>query len=946
MSIRPEPIEGQYLSDGKNITSHNSSGGSCSAPSLIEPGDEATLSSRTITFRWNAVSGCTFNGYTFRIKNTSDMDSGGTTLIDTGEGGMQRTETINGWDNQDLCWGVKATNAPNGASWAVRRFRINPQSSTGTWRARYDQGVTCWWDTNCSMNPRCEQDLGGSELHKDWGSSAPCGGMNGDDWVADIRGTINFPSGSYVFRLENDDGAKVWLNGQNIQERGGSGNGPICNGTGGYALNGDQSLRVLLREEGGDAKVHLTWTTDTSLCQPPIPATPTLSSPGNGSSNPYNHDLTFQWNGVSSATEYLVEWWGGPYGTMQPCGWSNSTSCHIGQVAADSTYSWRVRARNGSGESGWSDQWSFTIQAQPPTCYALTRTHSGSGSDPVASPANSTGCPSSQYVAGASISLSASPANGWRVGSWNSTDEDSSMSTTNSLTMSASNRTVGVNYVEIPPGDTTPPTGRIISPPDNSTVTACPLPIVADATDPGSGVAWVRFWAAYDGAWHDIVTDTSGADGWTASWDCSQVSDQQVTLTTWMEDRAGNQIRDPGGYTYVTLDRTPPALCYTLSRTHTGSGSDPVASPANSTGCPTGRYVSGASINLTASPASGWQVGSWIGTDNNNSTSPANSLTMPAGNRTVSVAYIAVPPPVACTGPRLFFDDFSSPATGWSTDDTAEIWGGYYAGEYRILHKATGRTVWDYPPPSFINYILSADVRLAGNVAGSHGLIFGLDHSQNQNYYAFDIKNGQYRLRAREGSNWYELRTWTASEYIKTGTDVNRLEVHRKDQQIDLYANGHYLATFVDGRFPGSRGVGVFSTTASGDSTNVDVRFDNFAVLGCDSSAPNPLKKIYLPLVLSQYAGVPAVTPTRTPTQTPAPAPTSTSAPTRTPAPTSTVTRTPMPTSIPTQTPASTATPYAAWELLGFQGKGVLSIAFSPNYANDTASSRKSTMAP
>ena len=151
--------------------------------------------------------------------------------------------------------------------------------------------------------------------------------------------------------------------------------------------------------------------------------------------------------------------------------------------------------------------------------------------------------------------------------------------------------------------------------------------------------------------------------------------------------------------------------------------------------------------------------------------------------------------------------------------------------------------MWDYPPPSFINYILSADVRLAGNVAGSHGLIFGLDHSQNQNYYAFDIKNGQYRLRAREGSNWYELRTWTASEYIKTGTDVNRLEVHRKDHQIDLYANGHYLATFVDGRFPGSRGVGVFSTTASGDSTNVDVRFDNFAVLGCDNACAQPAGK-------------------------------------------------------------------------------------------------------
>ncbi len=78
------------------------------------------------------MSGCTFNGYTFRVKNVSNMDSGGTTIIDTGEGGTQRTETINGWDNQDLYWGVKAANAPNGSNWAVRRFRISPCEAPDT----------------------------------------------------------------------------------------------------------------------------------------------------------------------------------------------------------------------------------------------------------------------------------------------------------------------------------------------------------------------------------------------------------------------------------------------------------------------------------------------------------------------------------------------------------------------------------------------------------------------------------------------------------------------------------------------------------------------------------------------------------------------------------------------------------------------------------------------
>ncbi|HDQ74100.1 MAG TPA: CHAP domain-containing protein, partial [Chloroflexi bacterium] len=43
---------------------YDSGGGACAAPSLIEPANGAVLSNNTITFRWHAVSGCTFNGYT------------------------------------------------------------------------------------------------------------------------------------------------------------------------------------------------------------------------------------------------------------------------------------------------------------------------------------------------------------------------------------------------------------------------------------------------------------------------------------------------------------------------------------------------------------------------------------------------------------------------------------------------------------------------------------------------------------------------------------------------------------------------------------------------------------------------------------------------------------------------------------------------------------------
>jgi hypothetical protein len=46
------------------------------------------------------------------------------------------------------------------------------------------------------------------------------------------------------------------------------------------------------------------------------------------------------------------------------------------------------------------------------------------------------------------VSLTASPGSGWEVGSWWGTSNNGSTSTTNSLTMSSSSHSAGVNYLE------------------------------------------------------------------------------------------------------------------------------------------------------------------------------------------------------------------------------------------------------------------------------------------------------------------------------------------------------------------------------------------------------------------------------------------------------------------------------------------------------------------
>ena len=162
---------------------------------------------------------------------------------------------------------------------------------------------------------------------------------------------------------------------------------------------------------------------------------------------------------------------------------------------------------------------SFTLRetfvgGTTPTCYALTLGHTGNGSDPVASPANSAGCSAGQYTAGATVQLSgAVPTAGNYIGGWTGTVNNSSTASTNSVTMPAGDHSAGVDYTTVAP------------------------------------------------------------------------------------------------------------TCYTLTLGHTGNGSDPVVSPANSSGCSANNYVSGEVIQLSgASPSSGWYINGWTGTANNSST--------------------------------------------------------------------------------------------------------------------------------------------------------------------------------------------------------------------------------------------------------------------------------------------------------------------------------------
>ena len=175
-----------------------------------------------------------------------------------------------------------------------------------------------------------------------------------------------------------------------------------------------------------------------------------------------------------------------------------------------------------------------------------------------------------------------------------------------------------------------------------------------------------------------------------------------------------------------------PPTCYALNLSHTGQGTNPVATPTNSTGCTTGQYIAGASISLSnAVPTSGWQIGGWTGTNNNASTSNTNTVTMPASAHSASVNYIIikVTPTLSVTNSPVTFN--GAPQAAIVTGSVAGVVSNVrYDGSVTAPTAiGTYAVTADFMPTDTVNYN-SLTAASAGNFVinnGSGGLGTGGD---------------------------------------------------------------------------------------------------------------------------------------------------------------------------------------------------------------------------
>jgi len=170
------------------------------------------------------------------------------------------------------------------------------------------------------------------------------------------------------------------------------------------------------------------------------------------------------------------------------------------------------------------------------------------------------------------------------------------------------------------------------------------------------------------------------------------VPDVSWIFDGWSGDLSG--VMNPESMT-IDGDKTVTAIfieCFSLTLSHTGNGTMPLVEPAQSAGCPAGRYVEGEVISLSgAVPDVGWLIDGWTGTDHDTDKANTNTVTMPANAHTVFVNYVEMITPVLLS-PDGTIDGVSRPDFEWRVYPDATAYRlavySYSAAAYLILDVA------------------------------------------------------------------------------------------------------------------------------------------------------------------------------------------------------------------------------------------------------------------
>lgn len=399
------------------------------APTLLSPASGALNQPTSLTLRWNMSTGAT--SYRLQVSTSSSFET--LTLEDTTLTSTSKVVSSLAYSTT-YYWRVNATNSGGTSNWSeVWSFTTIPKAPdtpalsnpangatdqpttlTLTWAAstgaeRYHLQLstssafttTTVDDPNITVTSRSVGPLVNGTTYFWRVNATNVGGTSGWSTVwsfttnvpppptptlaAPSNGSVNQPTAltlrwnptqgaeRYHLQLATDSSfATVVLNDSTISLTSRD-VGPLMNGTTYY-------WRVRATNSGGTSSFSSTWSFTTV---PAPPSAPMLSSPANGSFNQPT-TITLNWNSSTGATSYRLQVSTNSTfsSTVLDDSTLTATSKEVGPLSNNTTYYWRVNAKNAGGSSPYSETWSFTTAVAPPSAPTLSSPTNGATNQP------------------------------------------------------------------------------------------------------------------------------------------------------------------------------------------------------------------------------------------------------------------------------------------------------------------------------------------------------------------------------------------------------------------------------------------------------------------------------------------------------------------------------------------------------------------------------------
>jgi hypothetical protein len=207
-------------------------------------------------------------------------------------------------------------------------------------------------NANLAGNPVMTRDDGVSDsLNFDWGGGGPSSACSvfADYFSTRWTRSVNFAAGVYRFTVSVDNGVRLWVGGQLIIDQWANLPPRTLTGNASFPTAGSREIRLEFFEALGGASVSLSWL--------PIPDPPSNLVASATSISQIN----LSWIDNSNVEEgFKIERWNGSgYSQIATVG-ANVTTFADSGLATATAYSYRVRAFNNFGDSGYSNESSAT----------------------------------------------------------------------------------------------------------------------------------------------------------------------------------------------------------------------------------------------------------------------------------------------------------------------------------------------------------------------------------------------------------------------------------------------------------------------------------------------------------------------------------------------------------------------------------------------------------